>query len=101
MKIDNEDIKLKITPKALLKVEENYKDFDILKLVREAFDTQKAIEPRLYDYYKVCYAGYLGATDKYINYEEFIEKIKNINPLMVNSTGVALLEEMMGITTKN
>lgn len=91
MKINDKDVNLKITPMAIRKVEEIDKDFDVLKLIREA--TEEGKEPRLSDYYKVIYAGYIGATDENITFNEFLELIKDIDMLEINSIGVELLSK--------
>ncbi len=87
MKIKNEEINLKITPKAIQKVEEIYKDFDVLKLLREAEET----EPRASDYYKLIYAGYIGATNKEIKYEDFLDLIEDFDFGEISRIGVDLL----------
>ena len=87
MKIGNEEINLKITPLAIQKLEEIDKDFDILKILREA--GQK--EPRLSDYYKLIYAGYIGATKKQIDYNEFLNLLEGIENSEIVNTGIDLL----------
>lgn len=87
MKIDDKEVNFKITPKALLKIEELDKDFDILELLRNA----EKKEPRMSDYYKLCYAGYIGATEEDITFDEFLEKVKDINIVEINNVGVNLL----------
>lgn len=89
MKINEKEVNLKITPKAIKRIEEIDKDFDVLKLIREA--TEEGKEPRLSDYYKVIYAGYIGATDESITFDEFLELIKDIDMIEINSIGVNLL----------
>lgn len=89
MKINDKEVNLKITPKAIKRIEEIDKDFDVLKLIREAKEEGK--EPRLLDYYKVIYTGYIGATDESITFDEFLELIKDIDMLEINSIGVELL----------
>lgn len=89
MKINNKEINLKITPLAIRKTEEMDEKFDVLKLIREA--TNEGIEPRLSDYYRVIYTGYLGATNEDISYEDFLELIKDIDILEINSAGIDLL----------
>ena len=87
MKINNEEINLKITPKAIQKVEEMYADFDVLKLLREAGEN----EPRISDYYKLIYAGYIGATEKEIKYEDFLDLIEELSYGEITKIGVELL----------
>lgn len=89
MKINDKDVNLKITPIAIKKVEEIDKDFDILKILREA--TEEGKEPRLSDYYKVIYTGYIGATNENITYEEFLKLVEDVDILEINSVGVNLL----------
>lgn len=91
MKINDKEINLKITPKAIKIVEERDKNFDILKLIREA--TNDGIEPRISDHYKVIYVGYIGATNEDILFEDFLEMIKDIDILEINSTAIDLLIE--------
>ncbi len=90
MKINGKEIALKITPKAVRKVEEIDKDFDVLRMIREAQDEGK--EPRISDYCKVIYTGYIGATDENIGYEDFLELINDIDIIKINSVGVELLK---------
>ncbi len=87
MKIEGNEINLKITPKAIQKVEEMYQDFDILKLLREAGEK----EPKASDYYKIIYAGYIGATGSDIKYEEFLNLIEDYDLYEITNIGVELL----------
>lgn len=87
MKIKDKDINLKITPKAIQIVEEKEKDFDILKLLREASEK----EPKASDFYKVIYTGYIGATGDEINYKEFLDLIENYDLYEISHIGVDLL----------
>jgi hypothetical protein len=87
MKIKDEEINLKITPKAIQKVEEIHKDFDVLKLIREAEQN----EPKASDYYKLIYAGYIGATGKDIKYEDFLDLIEDYDIYQISHIGVDLL----------
>lgn len=87
MKIKNEEINLKITPKAIQKVEELDKDFDVLKLLREAGEN----EPRASDYYKLIYAGYIGATNNEVKYDEFLDMIEDYDLYEISQIGVDLL----------
>ena len=87
MKIQDEEINLKITPKAIQRVEETYQDFDILKLLREAGEK----EPKASDYYKIIYAGYIGATGIDIKYEEFLNLIEDYDLYEITNIGVNLL----------
>lgn len=89
MVINNKEINLKITPMALRKIEEKYEDFDILKLLRDIQEQEK--EPRMSDYYKLVYTGYLGATGEEINYEDFLKLIEEVDMLEINRVGVDLL----------
>jgi len=87
MKIKNEEINLKITPKAIQKVEELDKDFDVLKLLREAGEN----EPKASDYYKLIYAGYIGATNNEVKYDEFLDMIEDYDLYEISQIGVNLL----------
>lgn len=89
MVINNKEINLKITPTALRKIEEKYEDFDILKLLRDIQEQEK--EPRMSDYYKLVYTGYLGATGEEIDYDNFLKLIEDIDMLEINKVGVNLL----------
>lgn len=89
MVINNKEINLKITPTALRKIEEKYEDFDILKLLRDIQEQEK--EPRMSDYYKLVYTGYLGATGEEIDYGDFLKLIEDIDMLEINKVGVNLL----------
>ncbi len=87
MKIKDKDINLKITPRAIQKVEETQKDFDILKILREAGEN----EPKASDYYKIIYAGYIGATKENISYDDFLTLIEDYDLYEISHTGVELL----------
>lgn len=87
MKIKDKEVNLKITPKAIQKVEEIQKDFDILKLLREAGEN----EPKASDYYKIIYAGYIGATGEEISYEDFLNLIEDYDLYEISHIGVELL----------
>lgn len=87
MKIKNEEIHLKITPKAIQKVEELDKEFDVLKLLREAGEN----EPKASDYYKLIYAGYIGATNNEVKYDEFLDMIEDYDLYEITRIGVDLL----------
>jgi hypothetical protein len=89
MVINNKEINLKITPTALRKIEEKYENFDILKLLRDIQEQEK--EPRMSDYYKLVYTGYLGATGEEIDYDDFLKLIEDIDMLEINKVGVNLL----------
>ncbi len=91
MRINDKDVNLKITPKAIKKVEEIDKDFDVLKLIREAQNEGK--EPRISDYCKVIYTGYIGATNENIEYDDFLELIKDFDIIEINSIGIDLLRQ--------
>ena len=86
MKIKDEEINLKITPKAIQKVEE-MSNFDVLKLLREANEN----EPKASDYYKLIYAGYIGATHSEIKYDEFLDLIEDYDLFEITQIGVDLL----------
>lgn len=86
MKINNKEIKLKITPKAIEKIE-SISDIDILKLLREVGEK----EPRASDYYKLIYAGYIGATEENVNYDEFLKLIEDIDLPEITHVGIELL----------
>lgn len=87
MKIKEKEINLKITPRAIEKVENSNCNFDILKLLREAGEK----EPKASDYYKLIYAGYIGATGEDINYEDFLKLIEDIDLPEISNIGVNLL----------
>jgi hypothetical protein len=87
MKIKDKEVSLKITPKAIQKVEEMYKDFDILKILREAREK----EPRESDYSKIIYAGYIGATKEDINYDDFLDLIEDYDSYEISNIGIELL----------
>lgn len=87
MKIKDKDINLKITPRAIQKVEETQKDFDILKILREAGEN----EPKASDYYKIIYAGYIGATKEDISYNDFLTLIEDYDLYEISHIGVELL----------
>lgn len=86
MKIKDKEVKLKITPKAIEKIE-SISDIDILKLLREAEEK----EPKASDYYKLIYAGYIGATNEEISYEDFLNLIEDIDLPEISKVGVQLL----------
>lgn len=90
MKINDKEVNLKITPMAIRKVEEMDESFDILKIIREA---EEGKEPRLSDYNKVIYAGYIGATNDNITYDEFLKLIEDMDILEINHIGVDLLSK--------
>lgn len=89
MKINGNEINLKITPLALRKTEEMYQDFDILTLLRKLQEEGK--EPRISDYYKLVYTGYIGATGEDIDYDDFLKLVEDIDLLEINGAGVNLL----------
>lgn len=89
MVINNKEINLKITPTALRKIEEKYEEFDILKLLRDIQEEKK--EPRMSDYYKLVYTGYIGTTGEEIDYDDFLKLIEDIDMLEINRVGVNLL----------
>lgn len=86
MKIKDKEIKLKITPRAIEKIE-SISDIDILKLLREAGER----EPKASDYYKLIYAGYIGATGENIEYDDFLKLIEDIDLPEISQVGVSLL----------
>lgn len=86
MKIQDKEINLKITPRAIEKAETRSK-LDILKLLREASEN----EPKLSDYYKLIYAGYIGATNEDITYEDFLNLVEDIDITEIASIGIDLL----------
>lgn len=86
MKIKDKEVKLKITPRAIEKIE-SISDIDILKLLREAEEK----EPKASDYYKLIYAGYIGATNEEISYEDFLNLIEDIDLPEISKVGVQLL----------
>lgn len=87
MRIKGQEINLKITPRAIQKIEETQKDFDILKLLREAGEN----EPKASDYYKIIYAGYIGATGEDISYDDFLNLIEDYDLYEITNIGVELL----------
>jgi len=86
MKIKDKEIKLKITPLAIEKIE-TISDIDILKLLREAGER----EPKASDYYKLIYAGYIGSTGESIEYNEFLKLIEDVDLPEISQVGVNLL----------
>lgn len=92
MKIKEEEAKFIITPTALLKVEERYPEFDFLKLLREALNENK--EPKMSDYFKVLYVGYIGAKpEEEITFDEFLKLLEEIDFGEITQVGVKLLTE--------
>ena len=87
MNIKGKEVNLKITPKAIQKIEEMQKDFDVLKLLREAGEN----EPKASDYYKIIYAGYIGATGENISYDDFLNLIEDYDLYQISHIGVELL----------
>ncbi len=87
MKIKDKEVNLKITPRAIQIVEETEKDFDILKILREAGEK----EPKASDYYKIIYTGYLGATKEDIDYKDFLNLIEDYDLFEITRIGVDLL----------
>lgn len=93
MQIKDEEINLRITPKTVIEIERMFEDFDILEMFRNAGTK----EPRLTDYYKVIYAGYIGA--KYVDkgekietsYEDFLTLIEDLSFQEIADIGVNLL----------
>lgn len=86
MKINNKEINLKITPRAIEKIEST-SDLDILKLLREVGEK----EPKASDYYKLIYAGYIGATEEEIEYNDFLKLIEDFDLPEISKIGVNLL----------
>lgn len=86
MKINNKEINLKITPRAIEKIESS-SSIDVLKMLREAGE----VEPKASDYYKLIYAGYIGATQENIEYEDFLKLIEDIDLPEISQIGVQLL----------
>ena len=86
MKIKDKEVKLKITPRAIEKIE-SISDLDILKLLREAGEK----EPKASDYYKLIYAGYIGATEENIEYDDFLKLIEDVDLPEISQVGVSLL----------
>lgn len=86
MKINNKEINLKITPRAIEKIEST-SDLDILKLLREVGKK----EPKASDYYKLIYAGYIGATEEEIEYNDFLKLIEDFDLPEISKIGVNLL----------
>lgn len=92
MKINGEEVQLKITPLALRKIEESDSEFDFLKLLREAQDGIG--EPKITDYYKIIYVGYIGAQPNLdISFDDFLKLIEDIDLIEINHVGVKLLLE--------
>lgn len=86
MKINGKEINLKITPKAIEKIE-SISNLDILKLLREIGEN----EPKASDYYKLIYAGYIGATEEETSYDDFLKLIENVDLPEISQVGVNLL----------
>lgn len=95
MKIQDKEIKLKITPRAIEKAE-NMSDLDILTILRKI---ETGEEPKITDYYKIIYTGYLGATNENISYEDFLKLLgsENINVFTANHEGVKLINNIYSI----
>lgn len=86
MKINGKEINLKITPKAIEKIE-SISNLDILKLLREIGEN----EPKASDYYKLIYAGYIGATEEETSYDDFLKLIEDVDLPEISQVGVNLL----------
>lgn len=86
MKINDKEINLKITPRAIEKIE-SISNLDILKLLREIGEN----EPKASDYYKLIYAGYIGATGEEIGYDDFLKLIEDVDLPEISQIGVNLL----------
>ena len=86
MKIKGKEVGLKITPRAIEKIE-RISEIDVLKLLREANEK----EPKASDYYKLIYAGYIGATEEEIEYDDFLKLIEDIDLPEISQVGVNLL----------
>lgn len=92
MKINDEEVNLKITPLALRKIEESDPEFDFLKLLREVQEGTR--EPKITDYYKIIYAGYIGAEpEANITFDDFLKLIEDIDLIEINHVGIKLLIE--------
>lgn len=92
MIIDEKEIKLKITPRAIKIVEDNYPDFNIVEVYYNS--QEKSGIPRLTDSIKIIYTGYIGAKNEEITFEEFLNKIENVHFLDINNAAVELLENL-------
>lgn len=86
MKINGKEINLKITPRAIEKIE-SISNLDILKLLREIGEN----EPKASDYYKLIYAGYIGATEEETSYDDFLKLIEDVDLPEISQVGVNLL----------
>ena len=86
MKINGKEINLKITPKAIEKIE-SISNLDILKLLREIGEN----EPKASDYYKLIYAGYIRETEEETSYDDFLKLIENVDLPEISQVGVNLL----------
>lgn len=86
MIIDGKEIHLKVTPRAIEKVE-SMSNIDILKMLREVGEK----EPKASDYYKIIYAGYIGATEEDIEYDDFLKKIEDVDLPEITQVGIELL----------
>ena len=86
MIIDGKEIHLKVTPRAIERVE-SISNIDILKMLREVGER----EPKASEYYKIIYAGYIGATGENIEYDDFLKKIEDIDLPEITQVGVELL----------
>ncbi len=88
IKIKDEEIDLKLTPKGIYITENKYKEIDILGILRNGHD----VEPRASDYYQVIYAAYVSVKNEIvIEYEEFLDLISDIPLAQISSIGVDLL----------
>lgn len=86
MKIKDKEIKLKITPRAIEKVEDE-SNIDILSILRKV----GVEEPKASDYYKLIYTGYIGTTKEEISYEDFLDLVEEIDLVEISKVGVELL----------
>lgn len=92
MKIDGKEIKFKITPRALSIVEERNPDFNIVETYINCSNSKS--NPKIKDCCKILYAGWLGAKNEDISYEEFMEKIEDISFLSINNAAVEILNNV-------
>lgn len=94
MKIRGNEIKLKITPKAIAKAENN-SNLDIFKILRKVEGKEEG-EIKASDYCELIYAGYLGATNEEIKYENFLQLLEDekIDILKISHIGTELICEI-------
>ncbi len=92
MKIDGKEIKFKVTPKSLAKVEERNPDFNIVETYIRCANSNS--NPKIKESCQLLYAGWLGAGNEDVSYEEFMNKIEDISFLSINNAAVEILNNI-------